>query len=117
MEQSIAWASLFRYREVWGLMAAKFFSDAAWYFFVFWLPKYLGDVRHLNIGQIGYYAWIPFAVASGGAFSGGWLSGKLIKRHFTINFSRKVAMGFSAAILPVSLLDYRISAAFDHRIF
>ena len=102
--QSIAWASLFRYREVWVLMAAKFFSDAAWYFFVFWLPKYLGDVRHLNIGQIGYYAWIPFAVASGGAFSGGWLSGKLIKQHFSINFSRKVAMGFSAAILPVSLL-------------
>jgi len=100
----IAWASLFRYREVWVLMGAKFFSDAAWYFFVFWLPKYLGDVRHLNIGQIGYYAWIPFAVASGGAFAGGWLSSGLIKRRFTINFSRKVAMGISAALLPASLL-------------
>jgi ACS family hexuronate transporter-like MFS transporter len=102
--QPIAWTSLFKYREVWGLMVAKFFSDAAWYFFVFWLPKYLGDVRHLNIGQIGYYAWIPFAVAGGGAFSGGWLSGYLIKRHLSINLSRKIAMGLSAAMLPVSLL-------------
>lgn len=102
--ERIAWTRLFKYREVWALMAAKFFSDAAWYFFVFWLPKYLGDVRHLNIGQIGYYAWIPFAVAAGGAFSGGWLSGALIKRHLSINLSRKIAMGLSAAILPVSLL-------------
>jgi ACS family hexuronate transporter-like MFS transporter len=103
-EQHIAWTGLFKYPQLWALMAAKFFSDAAWFFFVFWLPKYLGDVRHLNIGQIGYYAWIPFAVAALGAFSGGWLSGTLIKRHLSINLSRKIAMGLSAAILPVSLL-------------
>jgi ACS family hexuronate transporter-like MFS transporter len=103
-EQPIAWTGLFRYRQVWALMSAKFFSDAAWYFFVFWLPKYLGDVRHLNIGQIGYYAWIPFAVAGGGALGGGWLSSSLIRRHLSINLSRKIALGLSAAILPVSLL-------------
>lgn len=106
-EPGISWFSLFGYRQVWALMAAKFFSDAAWYFFIFWLPKYLGDVRHLNIGQIGYYAWIPFAVGAGGAFSGGWLSGNLIKRHFSINLSRKIVLGVSAALLPVSLLITR----------
>jgi ACS family hexuronate transporter-like MFS transporter len=103
-EQRIAWTGLFKYRQVWALMSAKFFSDAAWYFFVFWLPKYLGDVRHLNIGQIGYYAWIPFAVAGGGAIGGGWLSSSLIRHHMSINLSRKIALGLSAAILPVSLL-------------
>jgi len=103
-EPRIAWTGLFKYRQAWALMSAKFFSDAAWYFFVFWLPKYLGDVRHLNIAQIGYYAWIPFAVAGFGAFGGGWLSSSLIRRHLSINLSRKIAMGLSAAILPVSLL-------------
>jgi len=29
-----------------GLVFAKFLSDAAWYFYLFWLPKYLYDVRH-----------------------------------------------------------------------
>ncbi len=101
---AIPWTSLFRYRQVWALMLAKFFSDAAWYFFAFWLPKYLADIRHLNIAQIGYYAWIPFAVAGFGAFMGGWLSGNLIRRNLSINLSRKIAMGLSAAILPVSLL-------------
>ena len=42
-------------------MLAKFLSDAAWFFFIFWLPKYLGDVRGLDIKEIGYFAWIPGA--------------------------------------------------------
>ena len=35
------WIDLLRVREAWGLMIAKFLSDAAWYFYLFWLPKYL----------------------------------------------------------------------------
>jgi ACS family hexuronate transporter-like MFS transporter len=45
----IPWLRLLTIRQVWGLLASKFFSDAAWYFFLFWLPKYLADVRGLNV--------------------------------------------------------------------
>ena len=100
----IRWVDLFRYRQVWGLLAAKFLSDSAWYFFIFWLPKYLGDVRHLDIKQIGYYAWIPYAFAGAGSFIGGWLSSYLIKRNLTVDRSRKIALGISAAMMPASLL-------------
>lgn len=103
-EQKIRWLDLLKYRQVWGLIAAKFLSDSAWYFFIFWLPKYLGDVRHLNIKQIGYYAWIPYAFAGAGSFIGGWLSSYLIKRQFSIDSSRKIALGISAVLMPVSLL-------------
>jgi len=99
----IRWIELFRYRQVWGLLAARFLSDAAWYFFIFWLPKYLGDVRHLNIKEIGYYAWIPYAFAGAGSFLGGWLSSFLIRRKFSIDSSRKIALGISAAMMPASL--------------
>src|SRR5262245_20007012 len=98
------WISLLRYRQVWGLLAAKFFSDAAWYFFLFWLPKYLADVRHLNIRQIGYYAWIPYAFAGAGSLTGGWLSSWLLRRDPSIDRSRKIALGISAAMMPASLL-------------
>ena len=70
-QAKIKWLDLFRYREVWGLVVAKFLSDAAWYFYIFWLPKYLGDMRGLDIKEIGYYAWIPYAAAGGGSFIGG----------------------------------------------
>ena len=58
---SIAWLGLFRFPQVWGLVFAKFLSDAAWYFYLFWLPKYLYDVRGFDTKQVGYYAWIPYA--------------------------------------------------------
>jgi MFS transporter, ACS family, hexuronate transporter len=69
---------LFKYRQVWGLMVAKFLTDAAWYFFIFWLPKYLSDIRGLNIKEIGYYGWIPYALMGAGSLLGGWLGSILI---------------------------------------
>jgi ACS family hexuronate transporter-like MFS transporter len=97
------WLDLFRYREIWGLVGAKFLSDSAWYFFIFWLPKYLGDIRGLNIREIGYYAWIPYAFAGAGSFIGGWLSSYLIRRHFSVDASRKIALGIAAGMMPASL--------------
>jgi ACS family hexuronate transporter-like MFS transporter len=99
----IPWFRLLGYRQVLGLMAAKFLTDSAWYFFIFWLPKYLGEVRHLNIKQIGYFAWIPFAFAGLGSLSGGWLSSYLIRRNVSLDHARKIALGFSALLLPASL--------------
>ncbi|MEO6003905.1 MAG: MFS transporter [Opitutus sp.] len=100
----IAWLRLFTFREVQGLMLAKFLADAAGYFFIFWLPKYLGDVRHLDIKQIGYFAWIPFAFAGLGSLSGGWLGGFLLRRGLSLGQSRKIALGIAATLLPASLL-------------
>ncbi|MDR3536886.1 MAG: MFS transporter [Acetobacteraceae bacterium] len=100
----VSWLGLFRIRQVWGLLIAKLLSDSAWYFYIFWLPKYLGDVRHLDIKQIGYYAWIPYVGAGIGSFIGGWLSAYLIRRNLSIDTSRKIALGISAACMPVALL-------------
>jgi ACS family hexuronate transporter-like MFS transporter len=103
----ISWLSLFGYRQVWALVGAKFLTDAAWFFYIFWLPKYLADVRHLNIKQIGYFAWIPYAAAGAGSFLGGWLSSFLIRRHLSVNKSRKICLALSAALMPACLLITR----------
>lgn len=102
-EPKIRWRDLFGYRKMWGLLLIKLFSDSAWYFFIFWLPKYLGDIRNLDIKEIGYYAWIPYAFAGVGSFVGGWLSSFLIKRNVSLDASRKIALAISAACLPASL--------------
>ena len=96
----IRWIRLFRFREVWGLVCAKFLSDAAWYFYLFWLPKYLYEMRHFDIKQVGYFAWIPYAAAGIGSLLGGWFSSRLIQRGRSLNLARKVALGASAAVMP-----------------
>jgi len=101
---SISWLRLFSFIEVWGLVIAKFLSDAAWYFYLFWLPKYLYDVRGFDVKKVGYYAWIPYAAAGIGCIVGGWFSGWLIKRGKSLDFARKMALGASAAVMPLILV-------------
>jgi ACS family hexuronate transporter-like MFS transporter len=95
------WRQLLHFREVWGLVAAKFLSDAAWYFYLFWLPKYLYDVRGFDVKRVGMYAWIPYAAAGVGCLAGGWFSSWLLKRGTSVNLSRKLALGASAAVMPL----------------
>lgn len=100
----IRWLSLLKITEVQGIVGAKFLSDAAWFFYLFWFPKYLYDVRKFDIKQVGYSSWIPYAAAGVGCLVGGWFSGWLIRRGYSLNFSRKVALGCSAALMPWIIL-------------
>jgi ACS family hexuronate transporter-like MFS transporter len=101
---TLLWVRLFSLPEVWGLVSAKFLSDAAWYFYLFWLPKYLYDVRGFDTKRVGYYAWIPYAFAGIGCIAGGWFSGRLIRSGRSVNFARKMALALSAAMMPLIVL-------------
>jgi len=98
---SVSWVRLLGFRETWGLVIGKFLSDAAWYFYLFWLPKYLYDVRGFDTKQVGYFAWIPYAAAGVGALAGGWFSSYLLSRGRSLNAARKIALGASAALMPL----------------
>jgi ACS family hexuronate transporter-like MFS transporter len=101
-EPNIPWLQLLGYTQVWGLVFGKFLSDAAWYFYFFWLPKYLYDARGFDTKQVGYYAWIPYAASGIGSLCGGWFSSRLLQTGRSLNASRKLALGLSAAVMPVA---------------
>ena len=100
----LRWLDLLRIRESWGLLTAKFLSDAAWYFYLFWLPKYLYDARNFDIKSVGTFAWIPYAAAGIGCLLGGWFSSHLVRRQFSLGVARKLALGLSAAVMPFIIL-------------
>jgi ACS family hexuronate transporter-like MFS transporter len=99
-EQTLGWVNLLRLRQTWGLVVGKFLSDAAWYFYLFWLPKYLYDARGFDIKAVGAFAWIPYAAAGVGCLAGGWLSSWLLTRHVPLDRARKIALGTSAVVMP-----------------
>ncbi len=113
----IRWLDLLRFKETWGVVTAKFLTDAAWYFYLFWLPKYLYDVRHFDIKAVGAIAWIPNAAAGIGCLVGGWFSSHLVRRNFTLNTARIISLGLSAAIMPLILLVSRAPIAWAIAIF
>ena len=101
---NVPWLGLLRIRETWGLVLAKFLSDAAWYFYLFWLPKYLYDARGFDIKSVGKYAWIPYAASGIGCLVGGGLSSYLVQRRLPLGSARKIALGLSAAVMPCVFL-------------
>ena len=115
--RKIRWLDLLRFKETWGVVTAKFLTDAAWYFYLFWLPKYLYDVRHFDIKAVGAVAWIPNAAAGIGCLVGGWFSSHLVRKNFTLNVARKISLGLSAAVMPMILLVTRAPIAWAIAIF
>ena len=99
-EAKVSLADLLKHRETWAIVGAKFLSDGAWYFYLFWLPKFLFDSFKLDIKAAGSIGWIPYAVSGVGCLVGGGLSSWLLKRGMSVNKSRKLALGLSAALMP-----------------
>lgn len=95
---------IIKMRNVQTFVFAKFMSDSAWYFLLFWLPKYLYDARGFDIKDVSYYAWIPYAASGVGSFAGGWFSSWLLRRGYSLDRSRKLALGLCAAGMPVVML-------------
>jgi ACS family hexuronate transporter-like MFS transporter len=90
--------------SVQALVFAKFMSDSAWYFLLFWLPKYLYDARGFDIKHVSYYAWIPYAASGAGSFAGGYFSSRLLRSGRSLDRARKTALGLSAAFMPAVML-------------
>ena len=115
--QSIAWTRLFHIRETWGLVTAKFLSDAAWFFYLFWLPKYLYEARGFDIKAVGTFAWMPSAAAGIGCLLGGGFSSYLVQRHFSLGTARKTALGLSAFLMPFVILIPRVPVSWAIALF
>jgi MFS transporter, ACS family, hexuronate transporter len=102
--EKLNWLQVIRLQNVQAFVFAKFMSDSAWYFLLFWLPKYLYDARGFDIRQVSYYAWIPYAASGVGSFLGGWFSSALLRRGKSLDAARKIALGCCAAAMPVVML-------------
>lgn len=97
-------AMLLARREVRGIVGAKFVSDGAWYFYLFWLPKYLFEAHGFDLKQAATIGWIPYAASGVGSLCGGWLSSRLLLSGRSVNAARKIALGLSAACMPWVML-------------
>ncbi len=103
-EPPIRLRDLLRHRAVWAIVIAKFLSDGAWYFYLFWLPKYLFDSFHIDLKTAAGFGWIPYAAAGAGAVLGGGLSSLLLRLGLATGSARKIALGVSAALMPWVML-------------
>ena len=86
------------------LLLAKIFIEPVWYFVTFWIGRYLADVHHWDLKQIGWYAMLPFIMADVGNIVGGYFTQFIIKKGMPIPQARRLALGLSGILMAVPLL-------------
>jgi len=98
----ISWLRLARLRQTWAFSIGKFLTDPIWWFYLFWIPKFLNEKHGLTLGQLGAPLITIYIVADFGSIGGGWLSSALIKRGWSVNAARKTTMLICAVcVVPI----------------
>lgn len=102
--QQYPWSKMFLHRQTWAFALGKLMTDPWWWFYLFWVPSFLNTQFGIAVDakQIGPPMVVIYILADIGSIAGGWLSGHLIKRGWSVNAGRKIAMLVCAlAVVPI----------------
>jgi MFS transporter, ACS family, hexuronate transporter len=101
-QDKVAWLSLLGYRQTWSFIIAKFLTDPVWWFFLIWLPDFFKKTRGLEIKKSWIHIVTIYGIVTVLSIFGGWVTGYLTKRGWTVTRARKTGMfAFALCALPI----------------
>ncbi len=103
-DKTVPWRTLLRLRQAWAIAIGKFFTDPIWWVYLFWMPDFLSRNLGLSLSGMALPLFVIYSGACVGSIAGGWLSGSLLKRGWSLNASRKSALLVCAfAVTPIMI--------------
>ncbi len=103
----VPWSRVLPCRETWAFAIGKFLTDPIWWFYLFWLPRYLQSTFGLSLASDRLPLVAVYSISTVGSIGGGWISSGLLKAGKSANVSRKTAMLICAlCVLPVLAAPY-----------
>lgn len=100
-DQKVGWFSVVPRRETWAYAIGKFLIDPVWWMLLFWLPDFFKKNFELDVPTFGLVLAAVYLISDAGSVLGGWMSSRLMKNGYSLNFSRKITMLVCAlATLP-----------------
>ncbi|TAL80003.1 MAG: MFS transporter [Bacteroidetes bacterium] len=102
--EQIPWLKLLKFRQTWIFFIGKGMTDPIWWFYLFWIPGWLSEVRGagLNIKSFGLPLVVIYTSTTVGSIFGGWLSSFMIKRGISPFNARKYTMLiFAILVIPI----------------
>ena len=104
-ERKVSWVTLLGYRQTWSFIVGKFLTDPVWWFFLIWLPDFFKKTRGLDIKQSWIHLVSIYVIVTVLSIAGGWLTGHLNRKGYSITRARKTGMfAFALAVLPIFLV-------------
>jgi ACS family hexuronate transporter-like MFS transporter len=102
--EKIPWVKLLKFRQTWIFFIGKGLTDPVWWFYLFWIPGWLADVRGtgLDVKSFGLPLLVIYSATTVGSIFGGWLSSFMIKKGMSPFKARKYAMLlFAVLVTPI----------------
>jgi ACS family hexuronate transporter-like MFS transporter len=105
-EARVPWVSLFGHRQTWAFIVGKLMADPIWWFYLYWLPKFLDAKYGVKLAQVAAPIIVVYLIADVGSVGGGWISSALIKRGWSVNRARKTTMlAMALIIVPTAFVS------------
>ncbi len=98
----LPWKKIVWHKQTLGICLARFFTDPIWWFFLYWLPKFLFSKHGIDLSHIGLPLIVIYVVSIGGSITGGWISSYLINKGKNVVAARKTTI-FIMALLVVPI--------------
>ena len=107
---SVSWLEVLKHRQAWAFVVGKFLTDPVWWFYLFWLPKFLDANFGVKLGSLTMPLIVIYLVADVGSVGGGWLSGAMMKTGMNLNRARKLTMLLAALLIIPTMFAPRVSS-------
>ena len=106
-DKPLSWRVLLSHKQAWAFAMAKFMTDPVWWFYLYWLPKYLNKEHGITLDTLALPLIVVYVIADFGSIGGGWLSAWFIKRGKTHGEARLLTLLTCAiCILPTLYLPF-----------
>lgn len=101
--QKISWFKLLSYKQTWAFVIGKFMTDGVWWFFLFWLPKYLEAQYKMQKTDIVVPLAVLYSMTMIGSIGGGWFPSYFMRKGDSAYNGRMKAM-LVIALFPLVVL-------------
>ncbi len=105
--EKVPWARLLPLKETWAFSVAKMLTDPIWWFYLFWLPRFLQETFHTSISTNRTPIVVVYVISIVGSVGGGLLSSAMLAGGRSLNAARKTALLICALmVLPILYAPY-----------
>lgn len=106
----IPWRAIIGQRQLWAFALGKMLTDPIWWFYLYWLPKFLDAKYGIKLATVAAPIIVVYLVADFGSVFGGWLSGSLMRRGWSTNRARKTTMLIAALAIVPTMMAPRVNS-------